>query len=57
MKKNFYLFQEEISPQIYLHYNSFSNEFLLLNKTKHEIFNNIIVRILRNLIILFIINY
>ncbi|WP_313381161.1 radical SAM/SPASM domain-containing protein [Proteiniphilum saccharofermentans] len=40
MKKNFYLFQEEISPQIYLHYNSFSNEFLLLNKTKHEIFNN-----------------
>jgi len=40
MKKNYYLFQEEISPHIFLHYNVFSNQFLLLNKDKHEVFNN-----------------
>jgi len=40
MKKNYYLFQEEVSPHIFLHYNAFSNQFLLLNKDKHEIFNN-----------------
>lgn len=40
MKKNYYLFQEEISPDIFLHYNAFSNQFLLLNEKKHEMFIN-----------------
>lgn len=38
MRKMYYQFWEEIAPQTYLHYNAFSNHFLLLNKEKHDLF-------------------
>lgn len=40
MKKIYYQLDVEISPQVFLHYNAFSNQFLLLNKEKHDIFLN-----------------
>ncbi len=39
MKKTYYEFEEEISPKAYLHYNAFSNQFLLLNKQKQDIWS------------------
>lgn len=39
MKKNYYLLYAEVAPNVYLHYNAFSNQFLLLNKDKHDAFS------------------
>lgn len=39
MKKTYYEFEEKISPNAYLHYNAFSNQFLLLNKQKQDIWS------------------
>ncbi len=36
MKKIKYQLWEELSSQMFLHYNSFSNQFLLLNEKKHN---------------------
>lgn len=36
MRINKYILSEEISSGIYLYYNSFSNQFLILNQRKHE---------------------
>ena len=38
MKKTYYQFCTELENQIYLHYNTFSNKFMLLNKKKHDLF-------------------
>lgn len=38
MKKSSYIFCEEINSDAYLYYNSFTNQFLLMNKEKHENF-------------------
>lgn len=38
MKKVYYQIWKEIKPNIYLHYNTFSNQFLLLNSKKHNQF-------------------
>ncbi|SJL31088.1 Anaerobic sulfatase-maturating enzyme [Porphyromonas gingivalis] len=40
MRKNYFLFDEEISPEVFLLYNAFTNDFLLLNESKHDLFNN-----------------
>lgn len=40
MKKNKYQHFEEICPDIFLHYNALSNNFLLLSKGKHSIYEN-----------------
>ena len=36
MRKIKYQLWEELSSQMFLHYNSFSNQFLLLNEKKHN---------------------
>jgi len=41
MKKNYYQICEEIDNGIYLHYNTFSNKFLLLNSRLHDIYENV----------------
>lgn len=38
MKKNYFQLAEEVNPGIFLHYNTFSNEFILLGKDKHDIY-------------------
>lgn len=40
MKKISYSFYEEVEPKKFLHYNSFSNQFLLLNQKKHDELEN-----------------
>lgn len=40
MKKNYFNLDAEVSAGVFLHYNVFSNQFLLLNKTNNDIFVN-----------------
>lgn len=38
MKKIQYQINAKISPEVHLHYNTYSNQFILLNEKKHKIF-------------------
>mgnify|MGYP000225095519 CR=1 FL=1 len=38
MKKIYFQVSEEILPQVYLCYNAFNNRFILMNKSKYEIY-------------------
>lgn len=49
MKKIHYQFWEEIKKGTYLHYNTFSNHFLLLNREKHELFEAPVTEIERRM--------
>lgn len=40
MKKAYYQMNEEISDGFFLHYCSYNNSFLVLNKEKHDIYEN-----------------
>ena len=40
MKKHKYQFYEQIASGYYLHYNSLSNLFLILNERKHLLYEN-----------------
>lgn len=46
MKKQKYQFFEEIGSDIYLHYNSLSNLFLVLNRKKHLLYENCPIELL-----------
>ena len=36
MRQNRYILKEQLSPNVFLYYNSFSNQFLFLDQTKHD---------------------
>lgn len=40
VKKSYYQLAAEVNTDIYIHYNSFTSEFLLMNKEKHDIYEN-----------------
>ena len=40
MRHIYYQIWEELKNDVFLHYNTFSNQFLLLNKNKHLLFLN-----------------
>lgn len=39
MRKIYFQISEEISPQVYLCYNAFNNRFILMNKSKYKIYD------------------
>lgn len=41
-------FAAEIASGTYLHYNAFSNQFLLLNQEKHDLYHNNLAKILNS---------
>lgn len=40
MRQNRYIFKEQLSQNVFLYYNSFSNQFLILNQTQRDYLEN-----------------